>query len=70
VRAEWKVRADVLKARGITPGLAVIIVGEDPASKVYVSNKVKACAELAYTPSISHCPPTPARQLYWRRSPS
>lgn len=46
VRAEWKVRADALKARGIMPGLAVIIVGEDPASKVYVANKVKACAEL------------------------
>ncbi len=46
VRAEWRVRADALKARGITPGLAVIIVGEDPASKVYVANKVKACAEL------------------------
>ena len=42
VRAEWKLRADALKARGITPGLAVIIVGEDPASKVYVTNKVKA----------------------------
>ena len=46
VRAEWKVRADALKERGISPGLAVIIVGEDPASKVYVGNKVKACAEL------------------------
>jgi methylenetetrahydrofolate dehydrogenase (NADP+)/methenyltetrahydrofolate cyclohydrolase len=46
VRAEWKLRTDALKARGVTPGLAVIIVGEDPASKVYVANKVKACAEL------------------------
>ena len=46
VRAEWKERADALKARGITPGLAVIIVGEDPASRGYVANKVKACAEL------------------------
>ncbi|MGB7649733.1 MAG: bifunctional methylenetetrahydrofolate dehydrogenase/methenyltetrahydrofolate cyclohydrolase FolD [Gallionella sp.] len=46
VRAEWKLRADALKARGITPGMAVIIVGNDPASKVYVANKVKACAEL------------------------
>ena len=46
VRAEWKLRADALKARGITPGLAVIIVGEDAASRVYVANKVKACAEL------------------------
>jgi len=46
IRAEWRIRADALKAHGITPGLAVIIVGEDPASKVYVANKVKACAEL------------------------
>jgi methylenetetrahydrofolate dehydrogenase (NADP+) / methenyltetrahydrofolate cyclohydrolase len=46
VRAEWKIRADALKAHGVTPGLAVILVGEDPASKVYVANKVKACAEL------------------------
>jgi len=46
VRAEWKLRADALKERGVTPGLAVIIVGEDPASKVYVANKVKACAEV------------------------
>ena len=46
VRSEWKVRAEALKARGTTPGLAVIIVGEDAASKIYVGNKVKACAEL------------------------
>ncbi len=46
VRTEWKARADKLKGRGITPGLAVIIVGEDPASRVYVANKVKACAEM------------------------
>lgn len=46
VRAEFKARTDALKARGITPGLAVIIVGEDPASKIYVANKIKACAEL------------------------
>jgi methylenetetrahydrofolate dehydrogenase (NADP+) / methenyltetrahydrofolate cyclohydrolase len=46
VRGEWKHRVDALKARGVTPGLAVIIVGEDAASKVYVGNKIKACAEL------------------------
>ena len=46
MRAEWKVRADALKARGVTPGLAAVIVGNDPASKVYVANKVRACAEL------------------------
>ena len=35
-----------LKEKGVTPGLAVIIVGDDPASRVYVNNKKKACAEL------------------------
>ena len=35
-----------LKSQGITPGLAVVLVGEDPASRVYVSSKVKKCAEL------------------------
>jgi methylenetetrahydrofolate dehydrogenase (NADP+) / methenyltetrahydrofolate cyclohydrolase len=46
VRCEWKKRVDALKARGITPGLAVIIVGNNPGSRVYVRNKVKACAEV------------------------
>ncbi|MBR1981949.1 MAG: bifunctional methylenetetrahydrofolate dehydrogenase/methenyltetrahydrofolate cyclohydrolase FolD [Akkermansia sp.] len=35
-----------LKAQGKTPGLAVVLVGDDPASQVYVGSKVKACAEL------------------------
>lgn len=38
-------RTEALKARGITPGLAVLLVGDNPASAVYVRNKVKACAE-------------------------
>ena len=46
VREEWKERVTNLKTQGITPGLAVIIVGEDPASKVYVQNKIKACEEV------------------------
>ena len=46
VRDEWKKRVEALKARGIVPGLAVIIVGDNPASRVYVRNKVKACAEV------------------------
>ncbi len=43
-----RVKSEVadLKQRGITVGLAVIIVGEDPASKVYVANKKKACEAL------------------------
>ena len=43
--ADIAARAQSLTARGITPGLAVILVGEDPASAVYVRNKVKACAD-------------------------
>lgn len=39
---------NVLKEKGITPGLAVIIVGDDPASRVYVNNKKKACAEVGF----------------------
>lgn len=35
-----------LKEKGVTPGLAVILVGDDPASKVYVNNKKKACAQV------------------------
>ena len=45
LRAEVTQRTAALKVRGITPGLAVILVGEDPASQVYVRNKVKACED-------------------------
>lgn len=46
IKAELKNEADKLKANGIMPGLAVVIVGDDPASRVYVNNKKKACEEL------------------------
>ena len=45
IRAEIARRAAALTARGHQPGLAVILVGEDPASATYVRNKVKACAD-------------------------
>ncbi len=45
LRSEIARRAAILAARGAQPGLAVILVGEDPASQVYVRNKVKACAD-------------------------
>ncbi len=48
VREEVKAQCEQLKARGIHPGLAVIIVGDDPASRVYVNNKKKACAEVGF----------------------
>lgn len=47
IRAESKLRAQNLKAEhGITPALAVILVGKDPASRVYVRNKIRACKEV------------------------
>ncbi len=45
LRADVAARAATLKARGVTPGLAVILVGDDPASAVYVRNKIKACED-------------------------
>ncbi len=45
LRADLALRTTRLKAQGIEPGLAVILVGDDPASAVYVRNKVKACAD-------------------------
>ncbi|MBL8510594.1 MAG: bifunctional methylenetetrahydrofolate dehydrogenase/methenyltetrahydrofolate cyclohydrolase FolD [Betaproteobacteria bacterium] len=45
-RAEYKLRVDRLILQGIRPGLAVVIVGSDPASQVYVRNKAKACESI------------------------
>ena len=45
LRASVAQRAAALRERGITPGLAVVLVGDNPASQVYVRNKVKACEE-------------------------
>ena len=48
LRAQFAAQAQQLKDRGVTPGLAVILVGEDPASQVYVRNKVKACEQAGF----------------------
>ncbi|MGZ3236124.1 MAG: bifunctional methylenetetrahydrofolate dehydrogenase/methenyltetrahydrofolate cyclohydrolase FolD [Burkholderiaceae bacterium] len=48
LRAEIAQRAATLTKKGNQPGLAVILVGEDPASQVYVRNKVKACGEAGF----------------------
>ena len=46
IRAGLKTRVDAMKRQGTTPGLAVIIVGSNPASRLYVRNKIRACAEV------------------------
>ncbi|MGH7658843.1 MAG: tetrahydrofolate dehydrogenase/cyclohydrolase catalytic domain-containing protein, partial [Gemmatimonadales bacterium] len=45
IRAELAEDVAALRADGITPGLAVVLVGEDPASRVYVRSKGRACEE-------------------------
>ena len=61
VRADWKVRADTLKAAGVTPGLAVIMIGDNAASQVYVRNKIRACHDIGIF-SDAHLLPATASQ--------
>ncbi|MEP7139649.1 MAG: bifunctional methylenetetrahydrofolate dehydrogenase/methenyltetrahydrofolate cyclohydrolase FolD [Caldimonas sp.] len=56
LRAEVAVRAARLAAAGHTPGLAVLLVGDDPASQVYVRNKVKACEEAGIRSVLERYP--------------
>ena len=57
VRAELKAECEALyKEYGVRPGLAVIIVGEDAASQVYVRNKEKGCAEVGYYSEVYRLP--------------
>ena len=48
LRERIKSETQELLAGGITPGLAVVIVGDDPASRTYVNNKKKACAQVGF----------------------
>ncbi len=57
LRADFKNEVDSLKNHGVTPGLAVVIVGDDPASHVYVRNKVKACAAVGLHSELIALPP-------------
>ena len=59
VRAEIRDRAQALAAKhGIQPGLAVIMIGEDPASAVYVRNKVRACGDVGISSQVFKYPAT------------
>jgi methylenetetrahydrofolate dehydrogenase (NADP+)/methenyltetrahydrofolate cyclohydrolase len=46
IKSELKVRVDALRAKGVTPGLATVLVGNDPGSEWYVGGKHKDCAEV------------------------
>nr|WP_297352154.1 bifunctional methylenetetrahydrofolate dehydrogenase/methenyltetrahydrofolate cyclohydrolase FolD [uncultured Caldimonas sp.] len=58
IRAEVAQRAAALTARGVKPGLAVVLVGDNPASQVYVRNKVKACQENGLHSVLEQYPAT------------
>jgi len=58
LRTEVAQRAAALRVRGTTPGLAVVLVGENPASQVYVRNKVKACQDNGLHSVLEHYPAT------------
>jgi methylenetetrahydrofolate dehydrogenase (NADP+)/methenyltetrahydrofolate cyclohydrolase len=58
IREEVAVRAAALIATGIKPGLAVVLVGSDPASQVYVKNKVAACQKAGLHSVLEQYPPS------------
>jgi methylenetetrahydrofolate dehydrogenase (NADP+)/methenyltetrahydrofolate cyclohydrolase len=58
LRADVSARVTALKAKGVTPGLAVILVGDNAASQVYVRNKVKACEDTGMHSVLETWPAT------------
>ena len=56
IRIGLKKQVEELRSKGITPGLAVVLVGDDPASHTYVNNKEKACAEVGVRSFIYRLP--------------
>ena len=61
IRAEVKAQVEVLAQKGVHTALAVVLVGDDPASQVYVRNKIKACADAGIKDEIGREPsPVPA----------
>ena len=62
VRAQAARRVEALKEKGVEPALAVILVGEDPASKVYVRNKARACRECGIRSEVIRLPEDTAQE--------
>lgn len=56
IRQSIQLEVNALKEKGVTPGLAVILVGDDPASHKYVSNKQKSCAQLGIYSELIQLP--------------
>jgi len=67
IRAEVAAEVAELAAKGITPGLAVILVGEDRASATYVRSKQKACGKAGIHSELQHLPDTTGQEELIRR---
>lgn len=62
IRAAIKEKVVLLKEKGIVPGLAVILVGDNPASKVYVGQKEKGCLEAGFASFLHRLPETTSQE--------
>lgn len=62
IRSELRARVDALVAAGVRPGLGVLLAGDNPASRSYVSAKEKACAEIGVHSEEIHLPSTASRE--------
>jgi methylenetetrahydrofolate dehydrogenase (NADP+)/methenyltetrahydrofolate cyclohydrolase len=62
IRQEVRHEVEDLKARGVTPSLTVVLVGDDPASNIYVSNKEKACGKVGIESSTIRLPASVSRE--------
>ena len=64
IRSEAAAEVKAMAAAGVRPGLAVVLVGHNPASEIYVRGKVKACEEVGvYSEKLA-----PSESVYHRRS--
>ena len=62
IRDQIRAEVENMREKGLVPGLAVIIMGEDPASKIYVRNKERACAEVGFRSEVIRLPENTAQQ--------
>src|SRR5690554_5599769 len=67
IREDLKKEINELALRGVQPGLAVILVGEDPASKVYVGRKAKTCEQLGIYSEVHRMPDDTSEEILLQR---
>lgn len=68
IRTGVATRVQALKDKGITPGLAVILVGDNPASKTYVANKQKSCEQIGMYSELVKLPGRNFRTGFTRKN--